>query len=76
MIIFNFVNVRDVGQNKSSFLLCNCDIFVKQKITIINETKRDEILLKLKVCDQENLHGILKTFVKVIDESWPNFGHY
>ncbi len=27
----------------------NCDIGVKQKISVINETKRDESLLKLKV---------------------------
>jgi hypothetical protein len=37
----------------------NCDIIVKQKILVINETKRDKILLKLRVYDQENFHGIL-----------------
>ncbi len=30
-------------------LLGNCDSFVKQKISVINETKRDEISLKPKV---------------------------
>jgi len=29
-------------------LLGNCDIFVKQKISVIYEMKRDEILFKLK----------------------------
>ncbi len=32
----------------------NCDIFGKQKISVKNEMKQDEILLKLKVYDQEN----------------------
>jgi len=32
--------------------------------------------LKLKVCDRENLHGILYTYVKVIDESWLTFGNF
>jgi hypothetical protein len=36
----------------------NCNIFLKQKILVINETKQDEITLKPKVCDWENLHGI------------------
>jgi hypothetical protein len=31
------------------------NIFVKQKISVINGTKRDEILLKLKFYDPENL---------------------
>ncbi len=35
--------------------LGNCDIFMKRKILVINETKQDEILLKLKVYDRENL---------------------
>ncbi len=34
----------------------NCNIFMKQKISVINEMKRNKIVLKLKVCDQENLH--------------------
>jgi len=38
--------------------------------------KWDEILLKPKVWDLENLHGILWTFIKVIDESWPTFSHF
>ncbi len=38
--------------------------------------KWDEISLKLKVCDWENLHGITQTFAKVIEESWPTFGHF
>jgi hypothetical protein len=33
-------------------------------------------LLKLKVCDQENLRGIPYTFVKVTDERWPTFGNF
>jgi hypothetical protein len=36
----------------------NCDIFMKQKILVINGTKQDKILLKPKVYDRENLHGI------------------
>jgi hypothetical protein len=35
-----------------------CDICVKQKILVINETKQDEILLKPKVLDQEKLCSI------------------
>jgi hypothetical protein len=35
---------------------------VKQKISVINETKRDEILLKPKVLDQEKLCSIPQTF--------------
>ncbi len=31
--------------------LGSCDTFVKRKISVINEMKRDEILLKLKVRD-------------------------
>jgi len=27
----------------------NCDIYMKQKIWVINKTKQDEILFKLKV---------------------------
>ena len=49
---------------------------MEQKILVINETKRDKILLKPKVYDQENLCGIPLTFVKVIDKSWPTFGHF
>ncbi len=33
-----------------------CDIPVKQKILVINETKWDKISLKLKVLDQEKIH--------------------
>ncbi len=40
------------------FLLGNFDIFMKGKILVIYKMKRDEILVKLKVCDQENLCGI------------------
>ncbi len=36
----------------------NCDIFVKQKISVINEMKQVEISFKLNVCDRENLCGI------------------
>ncbi len=49
---------------------------MKRKISVINETKRDKILLKLKVYDCEKIYGILLTFVKVIDESWPTFDHF
>ncbi len=56
--------------------LGNCNIFMKLKISVINEMKRDEISLILRVCDQENLCGILWTFVKVLDQSWPIFGHF
>jgi hypothetical protein len=38
--------------------LGKCDIFVKRKISVINEMKQDKILLKLKDYYQENLHGI------------------
>jgi hypothetical protein len=34
---------------KNSYELGNCDIHVKQKILVINEMKREEISLKLKV---------------------------
>jgi hypothetical protein len=37
----------------------NCDALMKQKILVINKTKRDKILLKPKVYDQGNLRGIL-----------------
>ena len=57
-------------------MLAKCDIFVKQNILAINETTQDKILLKPKVYDQENLHGIPLTFVRVIGESWPTFGHF
>jgi hypothetical protein len=61
-------------QNK---LIGNCDIFMKQNILVLNETKRDKILLKQKVYEQENLCGIpLLPFIKVIDESWPTFSHF
>jgi hypothetical protein len=36
-----------------------CDICVKQKISVINKTKQDKILLKLKVLEQEKLSSIL-----------------
>jgi len=49
---------------------------MKRKISVINETKQDKILLNLKVYDQENLLGIPKTSVKVIDKSWLTFGHF
>ncbi len=38
--------------------LGNYDSFMKQKNSVIYETKRDEISLKLKVQDLENLCGI------------------
>ncbi len=40
---------------------------MKQKISVINEMKGDEILLKLKGCDGENFGGIPHFFVKVKD---------
>ncbi len=46
-------------------LLGNCNNFVKRRIFVLNETKQDEILLKLKVLELENLHGIPFTFVKL-----------
>jgi hypothetical protein len=49
MPLIMFLNIFEVG---------NCNIFVKRKILVINEMKRDEILLKLKVCDRENFYGI------------------
>jgi len=32
--------------------------------------------VKTETYDQENLRGIPLTFVKVIDKSWPTFGHF
>ncbi len=49
-----------------------CDIRVKQKISVINETKWDKILLKPNVWDQEKLRWILWTYVKVLDEVCQN----
>ncbi len=40
------------------------------------KTKWDEILLKLKVWDQEKLHWILWAFVKVLDKVFPTFIHF
>ncbi len=66
-----------LGNQRSSFaLLGNCDICVKWKISVINEMKQDEISLKPKVLDLENLCWILWTFAKVMDKSCPTFGHF
>ncbi len=62
--------------SKQHFIRGNCDICMKQKILVINETKQDKIVLKLKVYDWENLHVIPWTFVKVMDESYPTFSHF
>ena len=43
---------------------------------VINDIKWDKILLKPKVYDRENLHGVPYTFIKVIEESWPTFSHF
>ncbi len=51
-------------------------IHVKQKILLINGTKWDEILLKLKVLDWEKLHPIPLTFVKFCDIFWPTFVYF
>ncbi len=51
-------------------------IHVKQKILLINETKRDEILLKPKVLDWEKLHPTPLTFVKFCDIVWPTFVYF
>ncbi len=56
--------------------LGNCDIFVKRKILVIKEMKQDKISLKPKVCDPKHVRVIPLTFVKVLDKSWPNFGHF
>ncbi len=53
-----------------------CNIHVKQKILVINETKWDEILFKLKVFDQEKLCLILWTFVKFLIKVCPTFVHF
>jgi hypothetical protein len=52
-------------QVKLEFTIGNCDIFVKQKISVINETKWDEILLKPKVYDWENLQECGKLSLKL-----------
>jgi hypothetical protein len=43
------VGLRVNNNKKFYFALGNCDIHVKQKILVINKTKQDKILLKLKV---------------------------
>ncbi len=54
----------------------DCNICVKWKISVINKTKWDEISLKPKVYDCENLHRIPWTFIKVMDEICKTFGHF
>jgi hypothetical protein len=44
---------------RSMMGLGNSNIFMKQKMSVINEMKRDEILLKPNVCDPKNFHAIL-----------------
>jgi hypothetical protein len=41
------------------FQVSICDIRVKQKISVINETKQEKISLEPKVLDREKLHSIL-----------------
>jgi hypothetical protein len=70
--------VADAIRSKITWLLLlmpwgDCDICMKQKILVINYMKRDKILLKPKVYDQEDLCG---SFVKFMNESWPTFGHF
>jgi hypothetical protein len=40
----------------------NCNIIMKQKILVINEMKRDKILLRPKAYDHENLCQITVNF--------------
>jgi hypothetical protein len=51
------INVS-VNIHSSFYQVGNCDFFMKRKILVINKTKQDEILLKLKVYDPERLHRI------------------
>jgi hypothetical protein len=53
-----------------------CNICVKQKISVINETKQDEILLKPKVLDRAKLRSILWTSVKFCGKVCPTFVHF
>ncbi len=45
--------------------LGNCDIFMKQKILVINETKWDEILLKWMLVTQETFTENHKRLLKL-----------
>jgi len=53
------------GEARAISILGNCDSFVKRKISVINETKRDKVLLKPKVYDQENFAEYLKLLLKI-----------
>ncbi len=57
-VLFKLRHLAKYELQKQLLNLGNCDIFMKRKISVINETKQDEILLKLKVYDHENLRGI------------------
>ncbi len=72
---FFFISVVNYS-NTLSLWQGNCNIFMKRKISVINETKWDKILWKLKVCDQEKFCGVLLTFITILDKSWPTFGPF
>jgi hypothetical protein len=66
--IFEIIFVM-VGQ----FRVGNFDNFVKQKISVLNETKRDKILFKPKVYDIENLCAIPLIFCYSYRRKLANF---
>ncbi len=53
-----------------------CDIDVKREILSIYETIWDKISQKLKVLDQEKLHGIPWTFLKFLEIVFPTFIYF
>ncbi len=61
---------------RNQYQLGNCNICVKQKISVINETKWDKILLKPKVYDREKLYWMPWTFVRVTEKVCQTLGHF